>query len=170
MTLQEIKMLNAYNAWATNKIFQAVEALPAEETVRDMKSSHKSIHGTLTHLVGAEKMWLSRMLGTPDKSMIRPPDVPTIPDVRGTWEQTGLATAKFLGAMTDRKLQETFTMSTSTGERFTHTFAQALQHVVDHSTYHRGQVITLMRQMGYTPPNTGMISFFRETAPARKQT
>ena len=168
MTLQEIKLLNAYSAWATNRIFEAVEKLSDEEAARDMKSSHGSIHGTLTHLVGAEKMWLSRMLGTPDKAMIRPPDVPAIADVRKTWEQTGFATAKFLGGMTDRKLQETFTMSASTGGEFTHTFAQALQHVVDHSTYHRGQVVTLMRQMGHTPPNTGMISFFRETGGARK--
>lgn len=168
MTLQEIKMLNAYNAWATNRIFEAVEALSAEETMRDMKSSHKSIHGTLTHLVGAEKMWLSRMLGTPDKAMIKPPDVPTIGDVKTTWEQTGFATAKFLSSMTDKRLQATFTMSTATGEQFTHSFAQALQHVVDHSTYHRGQVITQMRQMGHTPPNTGMISFFRETGSVKK--
>ena len=167
MTLQEVKMLSAYNAWATNRIFEALEALPAEEIMRDLKSSHGSIHGTLTHLVGAEKMWLSRMLGTPDKSMIKPPDVPTIADVKTTWEQTGFATAKFLGSMTDKKLQETFTMSTASGKQFTHSFAQALQHVVDHSTYHRGQVITLMRQMGHTPPNTGMMSFFRETGSAK---
>ncbi len=168
MTLQEIKTLVAYNAWATNRIFEAVETLPPEEAMQDMKSSHKSIHGTLTHLVGAEKIWLSRMVGTPDKGMIKPPDVPTIADAKSAWEQTGFATARFLGTMTDRKLQETFTMSTAKGEQFTHSFAQALQHVVDHSTYHRGQVITLMRQMGHTPPNTGMISFFRETAPAKK--
>jgi uncharacterized damage-inducible protein DinB len=168
MTLQEIKMLNAYNAWATNKIFEALEGLPPEETTRDMKSSHKSIHGTLTHLVGAEKIWLSRMTGTPDNAMLQTAEVPTIRDVKSMWEQTGFAAAKFLGGMTDRKLQETFTMSTSTGEKFTHVIAQAIQHVVDHSTYHRGQVITLMRQLGHTPPNTGMIRFLRETAPARK--
>jgi uncharacterized damage-inducible protein DinB len=162
MTLQEIKMLNAYNAWATNKIFEALEALTPEETSRDLKSSHKSIHGTLTHLTGAEKMWLSRLTGTPDKAMVTPAELPSVADIKALWEQTGFAAAKFLGSMTDRKLQETFTMSTSTGEKFTHTYAQALQHVVDHSTYHRGQVITLMRQMGHTPPNTGMIRFFRE--------
>jgi uncharacterized damage-inducible protein DinB len=100
--------------------------------------------------------------------MITPAEVPTVADVRRLWEQTGFATAKFLGSMTDRKLQETFTMSTSTGEKFAHTFAQAFQHVVDHSTYHRGQVVTLMRQMGHTPPNTGMIAFVRETGGTRK--
>jgi len=67
MTLQEIKAMTAYNSWATNKIFEAVEALPDEEAMRDMKSSHKSIHGTLTHLVGAEKMWLSRMSEHPTR-------------------------------------------------------------------------------------------------------
>jgi uncharacterized damage-inducible protein DinB len=168
MTLQEIKMLTAFSSWATNRILQAVEALPAEDPMRDLKSSHRSIHGTLTHLAGSEKMWLSRMSGTPDKAMITPAEVPTVADVRRLWEQTGFATAKFLGSMTDRKLQETFTMSTSTGEKFLHTFVQAFQHVVDHSTYHRGQVVTLMRQMGHTPPNTGMIAFIRETGGARK--
>ncbi len=168
MTLQEIKMLTAYSSWATNRMLEAVEALPAEDGIRDLKSSHRSIHGTLTHLAGAEKLWLSRMAGTPDKTMITPAEVPTIADVRALWEKTGFAIAKFLGGMTDRKLQETFTMSTPTGEQFVHTFTQALQHMVDHSTYHRGQVVTLMRQMGHTPPNTGMIAFIRETGGGRK--
>jgi len=168
MTLQEIKMLTAYSSWATNRILGAVEALPAEDALRDLKSSHRSMHGTLTHLAGAEKMWLSRMTGTPDKAMIRPEEVPSIADVRALWEKTGFATAKFLGTMTDRRLQETFTMSTSTGEQFVHTFVQAFQHMVDHSTYHRGQVVTLMRQLGHKPPNTGMIAFIRETGTAKK--
>ncbi len=168
MTLQETRMLVAYSSWATNRIFGAVEPLPPGDAVRDMKSSHASIHGTLTHMVGAEKMWLSRMTGTPDKAFLRPPDVPTVADVKAAWEQTGFAMAKFLGTLTDKKLQETFTMTTSSGEKFTHTIAQAIQHMVDHSTYHRGQVVTLVRQMGHTPPNTGMILFFRETGAARK--
>ncbi|HMK38128.1 MAG TPA: DinB family protein [Bacteroidota bacterium] len=163
MTLQDIKTLSAYSAWATNRIFEALEALPAEEATRDMKSSHKSIHGTLTHLVGAEKMWLSRMVGSPDKAMITPAEVPTIADVRKTWEETGFGTAKFLGSLSDRKLQETFSYLTSTGTQFTYSYGEALQHVVNHSTFHRGQVVGLMRQMGHTPPDTGLTMFIRET-------
>ncbi len=163
MTLLEIKMLNAYNAWATNKIFEALEALTADETSRDMKSSHKSIHGTMTHLVGAEKMWLSRMTGTPDKAMVTPGELPSVPDVKALWEQTGFAAAKFLGSMTDKKLQETFSFPTHSGELFTYTFSEALQHVVNHSTFHRGQVVALTRQMGHTPPDTGLALFIRES-------
>ncbi len=163
MTLQDIRMLNAYNAWATNRIFESLEALPEEEIMRDMKSSHRSIHGTLTHLVGAEKMWLSRMLGTPDKATIKPTDVPTVADVKATWEQTGFALAKFLGSQSDKKLEDTFGFSTLTGEQFTYRYSEALQHVVNHSTFHRGQVVALMRQMGHTPPDTGLTIFIRET-------
>ncbi|HUI09624.1 MAG TPA: DinB family protein [Bacteroidota bacterium] len=168
MTLQDIKRLTAFNAWASNRIFDALAALPAEEFTRDMKASHGSIHGTLTHMVGAEKMWLSRMVGTPDKAMIKPADVPTLAEVKKTWEETGFNMAKFLGTLTDRKLQETFPMTTSTGQQFIQAYGDALQHVVDHSTYHRAQVVTLMRQMGHTPPSAGMMGFFRETAKAQK--
>ena len=163
MTLQEIKTLVAYSAWATNRIFEALEALSPEETMRDMKSSHGSIHGTLTHLVGAEKIWLSRMAGTPDKATIKPTDVPTVADVKTTWEQTGFALAKFLGLQTDKKLEDTFGFLTLTGEQFTYRYGEALQHVVNHSTFHRGQVVALMRQMGHKPPDTGLTIFIRET-------
>lgn len=163
MTQQDCRTLAAYSAWATNRIFEALGTLSAEETTRDMKASHRSIHGTLTHLVGAEKMWLSRMLGTPDRAMIRPEEFPTIADVKAQWEQTGFATAKFLGAMSDKKLQETFSFLTAAGEQFTYRFSEALQHVVNHSTFHRGQVVALIRQMGHTPPDTGLTRFIRET-------
>ena len=169
MTLQDIKRLHAFNAWATNRIFDALAALPAEDFTRDMKASHASIHGTLTHMVGAEKMWLSRLAGNADKAMIKPADVPTLADVKKTWEATGFNLAKFLGTMTDRKLQETFSMTTATGQQLTQAYGDALQHMVDHSTYHRAQVVTLLRQMGHTPPSTTMIGFFRETAKAGKQ-
>jgi uncharacterized damage-inducible protein DinB len=163
MTLQEAKLLHAFNAWADNRIFEAVALLPDEQYMRDMKSSHGSIHGTLAHMVAAQKIWLSRWLGEPNLKLMTVAELPTLKVIRTTWEKVGFEMAKFLGTMTDRKLQETFSMKTSTGETFTHTYGQAFQHLVDHSSYHRGQVITLMRQLGVRPPGTGMIMFFRET-------
>jgi len=164
MTLQDIKLLNAFNAWASNRIFDAVGTMPVEAVMRDMKSSHVSIHGTLLHLVAAERTWLGRWTGTKDVPQLTAAEAPTPADITRLWEKTGYDMARFLGAMTDRKLQESFTMTTSTGQTFTHAYGQAIQHVVDHSSYHRGQVITLMRQQGHTPPTTGMIAFFRETS------
>jgi uncharacterized damage-inducible protein DinB len=164
MTLHEAKLLHAFNAWATQKIFDALAPLPREQFTCDMKASHGSIHGTLTHLVGSEKMWLSRWVGTPDATALQPDAVPTVADLKTVWEHTGFEMARWLGTLTDAKLQETFTMTTAAGATHTHTIAQALQHLVDHGSYHRGQIVTLLRQIGVTPPSTGLIRFYRETA------
>lgn len=164
MTLQELKLLHAFNSWATNRIFNACETMASEEYHRDLRTSHKSIHGTLTHLVGAEKLWLSRLLGTPDQSLISEKEAPDVATLRIVWEKTGFETAKFLGTMNDRKLLGNFTFRNAKGEQLTQTYSQAFQHVVDHSTYHRGQVVAMMRQLGTPPPSTGMITFYRETA------
>jgi uncharacterized damage-inducible protein DinB len=164
MTAQEIRTLHAFNSWASNRIFDAVAGLPDADVMKDLKASHASIHGTLLHMVGAEKIWLSRWAGKPDARLIVSGDAPTLAAVRRVWEETGFAMAKFLGTMTDAKLKDTFTMTTATGAAFTHSYGQAIQHVVDHSTYHRGQVVLLLRQLGHTPPGTGLIAFYRETA------
>lgn len=164
MTLQEVKLLHAFNSWANNRIFDAVAKLTAEQYVRDMKASHGSIHGTLTHMVAAEQIWLSRWLGKPEPVRLNPVDVSTLQVLRSTWETSGYEMAKFLGTMTDKKLLETFTVKSPKGNTYTHTHWQAFQHMVDHSTYHRGQVITMMRQLGVVPPTTGLITFYRETA------
>jgi uncharacterized damage-inducible protein DinB len=164
MTLQEAKLLHAFNSWATEKIFQVVGTLTPEQVDRDLKSSHGSIYGTLLHLVAAEKIWLSRWVGKPDASMLAASAAPTVAALKSVWEKVGFETAQWLGTMTDRRLQDSFTMTTTTGETYRHVFAQAFRHVVDHGTYHRGQIVTLLRQTGVPPPSTGMIAFYRETA------
>jgi uncharacterized damage-inducible protein DinB len=164
MTLQELTLLHAFNSWATNRVFNTCETMPPEDYHRDLKTSHKSIHGTLVHMVGAERIWLSRWLGTPGQPYLSEKDAPDFATLRNLWEKNGFETAKFLGSMNDKKLAGTFTMKTTTGEQFSHIYWQAFQHVVDHSTYHRGQVVGMMRQVGTTPPSTGLIVFYRETA------
>ncbi len=162
MTLQEIRLLQAFSAWATNRVFTALESLPLEQYHRDMKTSHGSIHGTLVHLVGAEKIWLARWENRKEP-FLTSAEVPTREELFALWERVGFAAAQFLGTMSDARLQQTFVMRTVRGDQFEHTFQQALQHVVDHSTYHRGQVIAMMRQLGVEPPSTGLIQFYRET-------
>lgn len=164
MTLQEVKLLLAYNAWANNRVFEAVETVSADDFLRDLKTGHRDIHGTLTHMVAAEKIWLSRMMGTPEKDMVAPADVPALADVKALWEKTGYAMAKFLGGLSDKKLQDMFTMTVASGRTYTHRIWHGFQHVVDHSSYHRGQIAVLMRQLGYTPAAMGMMAFHRETA------
>ena len=83
------------------------------------------------------------------------------------WAQTSLATptdmrAYIETALTERRLDETVAVKPSTGGEYFHTFREMFRHAIDHSSYHRGQLVTLLRQVGATPPGTGLIAFYRE--------
>jgi uncharacterized damage-inducible protein DinB len=167
MTLHEIKLLHAYNSWADQRIFDALEMLTNEQYQKDMKTSHGGVHGALTHIVGAEKIWLSRWVGRPDAAILKSTDVSSLPELKKIWEKVGYETAKFLGGLTDKKLQETFSITTSKGETYTHVYWHAIQHMVNHSTYHRGQIVAMLRQLGVQPPRTDLILFYRESEKLR---
>lgn len=161
MMLDEVRQLFAYNAWANGKIFDAAAGLTAEQYTRDLKSSHGGIHGTLAHIVWAEQLWLHRWLERPNPAVPQGRDLADLAAVRGRWEEVEAERATFLQEMTERRLNEMRTVKPSTGGAFSHSFAQMFRHVVDHSTYHRGQVVTMLRQVGAVPPNTGLIVFYR---------
>lgn len=162
MTLQEAKTLHAYNSWANNRIFEAIEQLPNEQYMNDMKSSHGGIHGTFVHTIGAEKVWLERFNANP-QPFLKATEIPDAAELKKIWEKVGYDTAKWLGMMSDKKLNEIFEMKTLKGDVFKHIFWQAFQHVVNHSSYHRGQIITMLRQIGAKPVSTDLILFYRET-------
>jgi uncharacterized damage-inducible protein DinB len=165
MTLQELKTLHAYNSWADNLIFTTVEPLPTEQYMQDLKTSHGSIHSTLVHLVGAEKIWRERFTGNPQPFLsTNPPG--TLSELKSIWEKNGFDTAKWIGTMSDKALQESFSMKTAKGDTFTHKYWQAFLHLVTHSSYHRGQIVAMLRQLGVKPPTTDLIVFFRETGQA----
>ncbi len=161
MTKDEVLELFAYNAWANRQIFQAAAALPEEQYQRDLKSSHGGIHGTLAHIVWAEQLWLNRWLGKPNPAVPQGKDLRTIAEVRARWEEVEAERGAFLARLSDAQLDETRVVRPSAGGEHVHTFRQMLRHTVDHSSYHRGQVVTLLRQLGTVPPSTGLIVFYR---------
>ncbi len=164
MTLQEIKNLFAYNAWATNRIFDALKTLPEDKFSMDFKAGHGSIRGTLTHLVAAEKIWLSRLTGTPEATMLSEKDAPSLSALKEIWEDVAARTARFVAGLDKKKMSSTFQMTTTRGIPYTHVYQDALLHLVNHSTYHRGQIAVLMRQVGAQPVGTDLIAFYRLTA------
>jgi uncharacterized damage-inducible protein DinB len=168
MTSNDIKLLFAYNAWANNRIFESLAGLSEEQYRRDLGSSHGGIHGAVTHLLGAEAMWLSRWLGAPDPALLSASEVPSLESLKTLWERVAADTAKFVGKLSKESLEADFQYANTKGERFSHPLVQALQHLVNHSTYHRGQISGMMRQVGAQPVNTDLITFYRHLKPASK--
>ena len=161
MTINEVLELFAYNAWANRKIFDAAAGLAEEQYNRDLKSSHGGIHGTLAHIVWAEQLWLHRWLSRPNPAISQGKDLSGLGAVRARWEDVEAERGTFLQGLTPARLDETRAVKPSTGGEYVHTLRQMFRHTVDHSTYHRGQVVTMLRQVGAVPPNTGLIVFYR---------
>jgi uncharacterized damage-inducible protein DinB len=164
MKVQQIKMLFAYNAWATNRVFESLAPLPEEPYRKDLRASHGGIHGTLTHLVGAEKLWLSRWIGKPELTLIQAGEISGLSALKEIWEDVASRTARFVARLDDEKASSQFEYTTTEGKRHTSVYWQTLQHLVNHSTYHRGQIAALMRQVGAEPVGTDLIAFYRHAA------
>lgn len=159
--MNEFLELFAYNAWANRKIFDAAAALSEEQYTRDLKSSHGGIHGTLAHIVWAEQLWLHRWLSRANPAVPQGKDLSGLGAVRARWEEVEAERGTFLRGLTPARLDETRAVKPSAGGEYIHTLRQMLRHTVDHSTYHRGQVVTMLRQVGAVPPSTGLIVFYR---------
>jgi uncharacterized damage-inducible protein DinB len=164
VNVEEVRELFDYNAWANRRMFDALAQLPAEQYTRDLKSSFGSIHGTLCHIVWAEQLWLHRWLGKAPPGSPQGRDLAGLADARARWEEIDAARAVFIGGFTEARLQEGVTIQPSSGGAYTHSFRQMVLHTVDHSSYHRGQVVTMLRQLEVKPPSTGLMGFYRERA------
>jgi uncharacterized damage-inducible protein DinB len=161
MDLAEVRELFAYNAWANRVFFDALAAVPAAVYLRDLKSSHGGLHGTLCHIVWAEELWLARWLARPGPAVAQGKDLATLAAARARWERVEAERDHFLAALSERRLADAVVVKPTTGGEFVHTFRQMFRHAVDHSSYHRGQLVTLLRQVDVTPPQTGLIVYYR---------
>lgn len=162
MTADEARELFRYNAWANRRIFDGAASIPEDQYRRDLKSSHGGIHGTLAHLVWAEQLWLARWRGSPNPAVPQGQDLRSLAEVRERWEAVEADRNAWLRDFTDARLADTVRVQPTTGGEFVHRFRDMFRHLVNHSSYHRGQVVTLLRQLGHRPPSTDLILFYRE--------
>jgi uncharacterized damage-inducible protein DinB len=157
MTAPEIRRLFAYNRWANRRLLVAASLLSRDDFSRDMHASYGSVRGTLIHILWGEGRWLQFWK---DGSFIPDPDPDEYPNVaalEAAWEQIEEEQQAFAAALTEAKLATT--MKVRDNE---YTLAELVQHILNHSTYHRGQVAVLLRQIGHRPPSTDFRLFLTE--------
>src|SRR5512140_1301803 len=105
-----------------------------------MNNSFGSIHGTLVHLIGAEDVWLQRLYGVNAAVFIRAENYPAYESVKPKWKETEEGWRKYISGVHDEDLRRTLNFKNLKGEEVTQIVWMALQHLVNHSTYHRGQI------------------------------
>jgi len=164
MDADDLRLLLDYHYWARDRVLEAAAALTPEQFARDLGSSFRSVRDTLGHLVGAEQVWLSRWTGNALRAMPPPDQFADFAAVRAAWAALETRVRAFAAALgTD--FGRVFTYQSFAGHAMNSPFWQMLQHLVNHGSYHRGQVTTLLRQLG-APAGRSMdlIAFYRERA------
>jgi uncharacterized damage-inducible protein DinB len=167
VNLADLETLVDFNFWARDRLLDAAAKLAAEEYRRDLGSSFKSIRDTCVHIYSAEWVWYSRWEGRSPTQPLAFDDYPDVATLRAAWidheaKTRALVSATGIGEAGVTRVIEYRLMNGQPGKS---AFWQMLQHVVNHGTYHRGQVTTMMRQIGAAPPkSTDLIAFYRERA------
>lgn len=161
MQLEELRTLVDYHYWARDRVLDAAATLAPEQFTKDMGSSFRSVRDTLAHLYAAEWAWCSRWNGKSPTEF--PAEVfPDVPALRGKWIDLESNVRAVLDRMAVQGLDGAIEYTMLNGDARTSVFWQMVQHVVNHASYHRGQVTTMMRQLGETPPKPmDLITYYR---------
>jgi len=152
-----------YSSWATRRLLDAAAALSAAELRRDFGTADKSLLGTLTHVFGADRIWLARIQGGPPEAFTFPPAF-DLGELAREWTSLGERWKEWAGGMTDDGVERELAYRDIKGNAWVSPIWQIVLHVVNHGTHHRGQAAGFLRAMGQAPPPLDLIAFFRATA------
>jgi len=163
MQVQDITTLYDYNGWAKERILSVVEGLTPEQFTKDLGSSHGGVHGTLAHALGAEEIWLKRWKADVITGFLKPTEVATFRELQSRWSRTTADLSAFCKSLrNDDDIRRIVTYKDLKGNEHRQPLDQLMTHLVNHSTYHRGQVVTMLRQLGVKPIDTDLVIYFRQ--------
>lgn len=159
-----LQTLCRYNRWMNEKLYAVCATMPDELRKENKGAFFGSMHGTLNHLLLADRIWLGRFTGEPFKA--RSLDEELYSDfamLRQQRAKTDAAIAAWLDALSEEELAAPFTYVMMTNpQQITQPLWQAALHLFNHQTYHRGQITTLMEQTGYDSGVTDLLWMLRE--------
>jgi uncharacterized damage-inducible protein DinB len=164
-----LKRLLDYTGWANHRVMRAAVVLSPDDFRKDMGASHGGIRGTLTHMLSAEWMWLERFKGiSPDKP-IDESEFPDLISLRDRWTAIEGHRSAWLESLPEDGVSKRIRYSTTKGVEHEAPLWQLVQHVANHATFHRAQVVTLLRVLGVTPPSSDLLVWDRERLLVRER-
>jgi len=168
-TKDDIQLLYKYDCGANDKVLQAASVLSAEQFTRDLGGSFCSVRDTLLHIIGGEWSWLAYWrepspnadfladLRIRREAVFNRDAFPCVAAVRLKLAEVEKQQIDFVNRMTEESLQTMVPFRTTQV-----TLAQSMQHAANHSTYHRGQIALMMRQLHAEPVATDFHVFLAE--------
>jgi len=164
MQIDAIRELYDYNHWANQRVLSAMTPLTDDMFTRNMGNSFVSLRDTLAHILGAEWIWLERWLGRSPKALLSASDFPTLQALQRRWAAVRLDQNQYIKTLVPDRLNDDVSYTNTRGERYSYALWRQMLHVLNHSSYHRGQVTTLLRQMGAEPAGTDLLVYYDQAA------
>lgn len=169
MTTDDISLLYEYDRWANDRILHAVSGLTPEQFTRDLGGSFRSVRDTLVHITRGEWIWLQywkesshgpellTALRDRGDALFDPNSFPDVAAVRVKWAEVRKEQAEFVKRVTNESLERVFPVRARQMS-----LAHLMQHVANHSSYHRGQIALMLRQLDAEPLATDFHVFLAE--------
>ena len=158
----DLGRLLEYTVWANHRALRGAALLTVDQFRKDLKSSHGGVRGTLTHMMSAEAIWLDRWKGLTGTRMLDEGEFKDVVALRDRWSALEEHRAAWFRSLRKEAVTQALTYTNMEGKTFEQPLWQLVQHLVNHSTYHRGQVTTLLRILGSRGVTTDLVTFDRE--------
>ena len=162
LVLGDLQRLLSFNEWANARVFDSIATLTPEQLTRDLGSSFPSVGLTAAHMVAGEWIWLQRWLGVSNSAFPDWAASTDIVDLRRRLTDIEVERTAFIGALTDAEILIPRHYKLMSGLEDAQPLDVMVTHVVNHATYHRGQIAAFFRQLGLKPIGTDFITFARE--------
>ena len=161
MTHHDLSILLDFNYWARDRVLDAAAVLTPEQYTRDLGNSFKSVRDTLAHTYSAEWAWYSRFQGISPTSMLAYDQFPDVESLRTAWREVEGKMRAFVNGLDDGAVGRIYEFKMLSGQPASGILWQMVQHVVNHATMHRGQIVGMIRQLGLEPPATDLLFYLR---------
>lgn len=169
-TKDHLATLFEYVRWADHRQMDACRSVPPANYLKDYGFSFRTVHDTLVHMCAAQEIWLTRWesggANSPQRMLDRS-DLPDLESVRVHWGALHARLGDFVHRQTTHSLAKRIEWTATDGKFYTLPLGHLIQHCLDHSTYHRGQLNSLIKLAGGTPVRVMYYTYLLETQPAR---
>ena len=151
-----------FNAWANGVISDTLKPVGDELFYFENKGSFPSIAKTTLHIWGAQYIWFRRMHGESLKFAPMVAEPPSKGEILDGLVKSSLDFVTFVKSINPAMLASRYQYTNLRGEPFNDPYEETLFHIVNHGTYHRGQLILMLREVGITAlPGTDLIHYLR---------
>jgi uncharacterized damage-inducible protein DinB len=150
---RHFEMMASYNQWANARLYAMARTLADSDYRRDVGVYFRSLHGTLNHLLVADRNWMTRLTGAgeiiPNFDTIVHDTLPELEKARVSEDARIIA---FVAALDGQALSQDLSYTALSGKQYQQRRPDVLAHLFNHQTHHRGQAHAVLTILGVRDP------------------